>query len=469
MKPGETYKALIDSIDDGNVENFKVLLDSLDLPTMWLKNVDLLGKLFFKFLNYAVEKNQEDIVKVIMAMFEDSKPYSDELDMFTFLFLQKEIPSSTLKYLVNVFDEYVAAEHYDNLCRVEYSTDDEDDTTFFIAFERIEKYYPCISLEDCTSLKEVAKETPNVKMYALLKQKLKELRCADKPCWIKNYWNGKMNQDEVVNGKIPTETELDLPQSNIIVDVIDYEKMSQELSAQEYDNDVLKKVSPEERVEILRQYLPMSEMNVEAFRVLGPLNAKRYVEPTKKHICHKYGGCRMFTCVEYNILDPYTDEYDMYYDWFTGQCDECSKKIGNRYHAVRIPITNGMWRGCFCSWECIYSHVYLPLNDKDENKDEEEKINNYNSEQERIIQYYQHQMNQYGIQDRIVQEENYRMYGLPLSLYAKYFDVMTPWYTVGDNVDITVTGKDFFDDIVQEEKPTMKPYDASIDKLCLDL
>jgi hypothetical protein len=272
----------------------------------------------------------------------------------------------------------------------------------------------------------------------------------------------------VQDGATPSELNLGMPQSNIIVNEIDYDKMTEEIISHGYDNDVLKQVSEEEKLEILKQYLPMSEMNVEAFRILGPLNAKRYVEPQKNHICHKYGGCRMFTCVEYNILDPYTDEYDVYYDWYTGHCDECEKKIENRYHGVRIPITGGMWRGCFCSWECVYAHIYLPLNNEGENKDEDEKINNYNAEQEKIIQYYQFQMEQYGIQERTINEENYRMCGLPLSLYEKYFDKVQPWYTIGDNVDITVTGKDYLD-IEAEPSVSMKAYDPMVDKLCLDL
>lgn len=99
-----------------------------------------------------------------------------------------------------------------------------------------------------------------------------------------------------------------------------------------------------------------------ANRVFGPANrseGKNCVSNPNKN-----GPCRMLECLckeldeEAQIMLP---------EWFFGTCDnyDCSKRIRDRSHCLRIPLEGGGWKGCFCSFECMDNS--LPFRDVDTN------------------------------------------------------------------------------------------------------
>ena len=45
--------------------------------------------------------------------------------------------------------------------------------------------------------------------------------------------------------------------------------------------------------------------------------------------------------------------------WFEGHCDQCSLRIKDIQHAVRLPRASGGWEGCFCSWKCAKDYAEL--------------------------------------------------------------------------------------------------------------
>jgi hypothetical protein len=104
------------------------------------------------------------------------------------------------------------------------------------------------------------------------------------------------------------------------------------------------------------------------FREMGPLNSiydPQQAGSDLDHICNKFGGCRMFTCVDFE-RDEVEDtmliaEHQIPPQWYRGQCDECHRKIGRRHHAVRMPLPRGGWKGCYCSCECILASNKDPL------------------------------------------------------------------------------------------------------------
>lgn len=91
------------------------------------------------------------------------------------------------------------------------------------------------------------------------------------------------------------------------------------------------------------------EHDVELFRYYGPCNRIPDMVEGESFPCFHHGGCRMRTCVHF-MVDEEDEEMD---DWFTGNCYVCDSKIEYRTHAVRIPVPDGGWTGCFCSWHCV--------------------------------------------------------------------------------------------------------------------
>lgn len=129
------------------------------------------------------------------------------------------------------------------------------------------------------------------------------------------------------------------------------------------------------RIEKLRE-------NLTVFRILGPIHQVTGINYEKDDI---YKHC-MFSCDYYD----YDEDLDIYMDWFVGNCNYCSKKIRRRVHAVREPQFEGGWKGCFCSWRCVYDN-YLELPNKEFGIKE-------------MISEYSKRIEKFGIQDQLPDE-----------------------------------------------------------------
>jgi hypothetical protein len=157
---------------------------------------------------------------------------------------------------------------------------------------------------------------------------------------------------------------------------------------------VLFKVDPEEVKRI--------QTNRDVFRVYGPVNPYldtdfsnlRNEETGELDVNLIFGGARMFTdmALEY---DPETGvPLD---DWFTGYCLQCSKRIRAYHHAVREPVLQGGWRGCYCNWDCVRDSI-RPVTEQD--------TDTYNMYvlQMALIKEMENAINDIGIQDRDYEE-----------------------------------------------------------------
>jgi len=81
-------------------------------------------------------------------------------------------------------------------------------------------------------------------------------------------------------------------------------------------------------------------------RLFGPANRQPNLNLSNTSICSIFGGCRMFLC---DCLDPF--------EWFSGHCDICLKRIKKINYALRLPRIGGSWSGCYCSFECLESDI----------------------------------------------------------------------------------------------------------------
>jgi hypothetical protein len=98
-----------------------------------------------------------------------------------------------------------------------------------------------------------------------------------------------------------------------------------------------------------------------AERLWGPINAI-----IGRDCSSNNGPCRMLSCL-CRDFDQDSDEElgDVYitnpHAWFTGKCGGCRRGIINICYALRFPVTNGGWVGCFCSWACLMKRPPRPI------------------------------------------------------------------------------------------------------------
>lgn len=143
-------------------------------------------------------------------------------------------------------------------------------------------------------------------------------------------------------------------------------------------------------------------------RFYGPVNARLDddyktfdIENLEEY---ELGGPRMFidTRMEYDeTTDSYKDE------WFTGYCDYCNRRIKYFFHAVREPYFSGGWRGCFCTWDCVYENVTAIINIKVDDDDVNDNIDLLSDDTRKnidvtvtLINVYAKWLDEVGIADR---------------------------------------------------------------------
>ena len=110
-------------------------------------------------------------------------------------------------------------------------------------------------------------------------------------------------------------------------------------SSEEFDEDIL-----EDIVKIAVTSFPecntleiAENTYISADRIFGPRNANI----NQECLTGIKGGCRMLSCgcVEEN--------------WFDEACDNCFKKIIDPSYAIRYPLEEGGWVGCYCGIVCM--------------------------------------------------------------------------------------------------------------------
>jgi hypothetical protein len=154
--------------------------------------------------------------------------------------------------------------------------------------------------------------------------------------------------------------------------------------------------------------------DIQVYRALGPVNISPPSAVPER--CRKYGGCRMFSCLCFaDQTNPEEDDnlidIDYERDWFHDHCDyiKCGREIKLRHRAVRSPtiveIPNGeylryqgSWEGCYCSWKCVRNDLVIePYTNKTPEDVEYAQIAPLTQLRLRMIQFYEQQMNDFGI------------------------------------------------------------------------
>lgn len=121
-------------------------------------------------------------------------------------------------------------------------------------------------------------------------------------------------------------------------------------------------------------------------KYLGPRNMFNNDDFSQSEIKQKIYSEYMMTCNIYEDNDDYDGQFVRNYDWFTGNCSYCGKKIPYRQYCVRKPHKWGGWKGCYCSWDCVLNDVL-----------ELDEYTNDNGLTQILVKYFSEKLNATGI------------------------------------------------------------------------
>lgn len=393
-------KTALEAIRVGDSHVLTQVLDRLPLAQLPVKQVD---DLLVRLITTAAKYEKVAVAQTILAYFDELNAEEGQPMTQVYLFLLPQVEEETLRFLARNIEETTFVECIQELIAYDGGEMTRQATQRLIDVYGInegkanllnELYLEAVGGEENNGNSAVAE--------VLYQNYVRYAPYAPIPTWMGNYTDlVELPYEDEIEVPEPTTPLLQLPQTveeqaDFLLAGLHDIGIAVDDVAQAYHQtlELLVQATPEERLLLLkpalisntRKYL---EADVELFRILGPANAIYGADLSDNtHPCMKYGGCRMFTCVHTAVLD---DDEDTHYDeadWFLGYCEECRKRIRNRYHAVRKPLPHGAWDGCYCSWKCVRESFTEPA------------IGEF-----AIIQSLEDQMHTLGIQDRLVRGE----------------------------------------------------------------
>ena len=343
------------------------------------------------YMSKIIEINYENIYPLLLKYDEIfNKTYFKELpdklnfDEFKFDLLTIEASNILFEYMFNNF------ENKQIVYNAWKETDMDNKTSFFVklffynidietirSVQEIEEkdYYEVMSelifLSETEEVLSVVMKVnefygpQNIKVYENLKKDSEKINVIISELMDEYIKNSEYNIDSevpeylkdfglVVSKEPPVNDKVD---EKINMDSSKLAKLLLEFSKEYFiiqENENLKNIeeklnnmSPEELNSLIANM--ENEHTIKLFRIYGPSNAFNDENIPNQD--------RMFICTYYDYDLDTLHEFDFDNqdspNWFEGYCDFCNKKITNYRHSVRIPMINGGWKGCFCSWECV--------------------------------------------------------------------------------------------------------------------
>jgi hypothetical protein len=383
---------LLAELDDaiGKHDNQMVdkLLSLIPLENLTVKTTD---SLLISLSKSAQNSNNTSVLKVIFDQWNRVYPNEETVPFYIYLYIVSTIPLSLLQFYSSYFKQYRYMDVIFGL--IELLPDSET----LRGCVRADQVYGPQKATVYRSLYNQSKFNQVVRDFLIdhLRQSSDYIEI---PSWVHNYTDIK---------PLPTENQVTIPpiitQVNIpnLTDLQRVKIMTEGLNLLGLTEDeittnektLLEQLSTmtlEQKNDFVTPYYLIktrerSQSYLNLFRLLGPVHP--LVNATVDELV--YGGERMFTS---SIFD-YDEETDITEYWFKGFCENCHYRIRRPYHAVRIPMALGGWKGCFCSWNCARE---FQLN-----------ANGNDVLVETFIDKFEQEINEKGIQDRLPNANNF--------------------------------------------------------------
>jgi hypothetical protein len=306
-------------------------------------------------LQEALENDNKDQCRAIFEICDYERLYIDSVPALTNLFINKHVSKELLNFCISCFPEKQAIDYIYDLINC---INDEKALSILKIIEQEKE----ISLEDWKKVLHVIDldleegEYPNQLFRNFIEKKI-ELEHY-KPIWVKPF----LEPEELpiipyftpCTDKAVDIIVSDMKKNNLAV--FNKDKIEKEENVKNTLRTIFSISSVSERMIMLGSPEIFDDTNY--FREFGPINSKIYSniehnEDQEIDECDKYGGCRMFTCIEFENGEFEDVMNYIDHDWFKGYCDECESEIAKRHFAVRCPLKDGGWKGCYCSFLCV--------------------------------------------------------------------------------------------------------------------
>lgn len=402
-----------DDIRNDNIESLEKNLNRIPLGRLPVKHYDNLAAIF---VNLAAKWNRSASLDVILKVFSENNLMEEKRPFLTHIFKLYKVSDEALAFVGKNADYLYANYMFDLI-------DDDSSPEVMMACKRLTDVFgeqpPDVyqNLYDTLREQEMSQGFPNYYVLEFVKEKMEQTSdYTPKPDYVADYGLGP-ERSEGRQRQLPRASELHPPEPPKIMFQLPNTERAVELlteglkelgvdpdKEQELRDRIYAQVAIstlEEKIELLKPVFKAKATedlsgDQTIFRILGPVNPMYNIDLSEETRCAKYGGCRMFSCVEfenydedYGVIDEDLDVYanvDSFIgvDWFRGACDFCHKRIQQPAYAVRRPMIMGGWMGCYCSWKCVTEDV--------PNEDVLTLM---------LIGRIQKQMTEIGIQDRI--------------------------------------------------------------------
>ena len=388
---------ILSKIVDGDNQALRDSLSRLPLAVIPSESSETLINWF---LSRCFEHNRTEAACIIIEIFDSSRIQVDPLPALTQLFLNTNISREVLVFAIGCFPDKQPLDFYIDLVNM------NGDMLALKAAALLDNIFPDMPSDNWLLLHQLTEacddedEYRNPMLRTFFETKLAEKSASvSKPDWIRDY---PVVDILPVPDTIPSVRQAvdllleDLKQQNISVmsnttnesiDVQHGNEVKEQLISQYAISTIIEKIAMLSHI----KHIDIFD-DIPIFREFGPVNTLYSVTDTAldpDHPCSKYGGCRMFTCTEFEqintdgeeidimAIDEFHDHYEStifeytpygqtekvseiitintigtpitQIDWFRKSCDICLKPISHKHHALRKPLLHGGWRGCYCS------------------------------------------------------------------------------------------------------------------------
>lgn len=367
-----------------NFKEFKVLLDheinlehkqfheALSLLLHWItffekhkiSNAKLLKALLMKWDGSSASDDVEGVLgdlAATMMCFQKNLNYivetlKDSINILSILDLHIRTRYGTGMVFSLVCDRLLEAFHLENL--EDFQWDHLEDT--------VQETLHASQYDPHFISRELYSETKNnkdVKRYIEYKRKkLLNSMKTKKPDWVKD---PKEDETEEMYKVLIESKDLKINSDKLLTQLNEaIEKNVKSFTMEEGDESKLEKmkaiaVSLKENILNENEKFPLE-------RYYGPSN-----EIFDQDCCSMKGPCRMFYCncrseMDYEDTSYLDDKVNNQQAWFTGVCEECGIGIEKFKYAVRFPVKDGGWLGCFCSFGCMKKSNIRPYDSETE-------------------------------------------------------------------------------------------------------